>query len=337
MTRNETFVYAIARLKAMENRFLDRSIFQRMIESEDAQTTLKVLGETSYAKWFSSSEADISFDKVLDLELQGFYDEVEKFVPDSSLILLFRLPYDYHNVKVVLKSFISQRLGGEKRWDLLTPLGSISTDDLILAIETEDFGLLPYGLNALLPQCLSFWEQSRDMLEIERILDAHLFNSLVALSKKLPYDGIDHYVKNKIDAENIRAALRLKRANIDANKISGFFHEGGTYTADLLIRLIDEPLEGWQRILSFGDAVSALESLQEVHREAEMLVQLERVLDDFLTKILDKCRYDAFSPEQILRHIHLKETEIKNLRIILVGKTSGVSGNVIRGLLRYVP
>ncbi|MDI9390209.1 MAG: V-type ATPase subunit, partial [Synergistota bacterium] len=138
MTRNETFVYAIARLKAMENRFLDRGIFQRMIESEDAQTALKVLGETSYAKWFSSSEADISFDKVLDLELQGFYDEVEKFVPDSSLILLFRLPYDYHNVKVVLKSFISQRLGGEKRWDLLTPLGSISTDDLVLAIETED-------------------------------------------------------------------------------------------------------------------------------------------------------------------------------------------------------
>ena len=91
-----SYVYAVARLRGMENRLLDTSFLSRLMESPTLDDALKALAETSYAQWFGKA-AETGFDRAIDDEMLATCRELEQFVPDTGLITLFRMPYDYHN------------------------------------------------------------------------------------------------------------------------------------------------------------------------------------------------------------------------------------------------
>ncbi|HSH26558.1 MAG TPA: V-type ATPase subunit, partial [Wenzhouxiangella sp.] len=69
MVPSERYGYAVARLRAMETRLLDSSVLQRLIDSEDLDGALKVLGETTYSSWLVDMKSNANFDKVIDSEL----------------------------------------------------------------------------------------------------------------------------------------------------------------------------------------------------------------------------------------------------------------------------
>jgi V/A-type H+-transporting ATPase subunit C len=125
----------------MEPLLLDAPIYQRMMEADGLGAALKILGETNYARWMSGD--DVRYDSVLESELESSFNEFASFVPDGELIDIFRVPYDFHNVKVLLKSVFKARSGGKRRYDLMTSLGSIPPGDLSSKIESEEYGLLP--------------------------------------------------------------------------------------------------------------------------------------------------------------------------------------------------
>jgi len=79
-----------------------------------------------------------------------------------------------------------------------------------------------------------------------------------------------------------------------------------------------------------GSILNDIEELDESH----ILPEVERRSDKLISDYLNKYQYDPFAPEQIVRYLWLKETEVRNLRIILVGKASGVEKDMIKGLLR---
>jgi len=134
-----SYMYAVARLRAMENRFLDASFFSRLIESATLEDALKSLNETVYAQWIAAS-SEAGFDKLIDSELIAACEDLARFVPDKELLDIYRMPYDFNNVKVILKSLFKVREGGERRYDLLSKMGSVDTESLIMAIEGEEYG-----------------------------------------------------------------------------------------------------------------------------------------------------------------------------------------------------
>lgn len=332
----ERYGYTVARLRAMENRLLEDSVLQRLIDSEDLDSTMKVLGETPYSSWLMDLKSNSEFDKAIEAELDYVYSELSKFVPDQQLVELFRLPYDFHNVKVLLKSQILLKQGGERRFELLTNLGSIDTDDLILAIESEDYRFLPYGLHTELPRAILSWEQSHDLLEIEKSIDNLLFSQLRKISEKTGVHAVKDWLKGKIDAENIRNIFRLKRMDLDVSEISSFLHDGGWVSKERLVGMVGEPVESWSKVLSFADVGNVIYKVQDITDMSTLVVQAEKVLDEYTGTLLSKAKYDAFSPESVLYFLWQKEMETKNLRIILVSASNNTDKDSVRGLLRNV-
>lgn len=336
MSQQDAYGYAVARIRAMENRFLDASVLQRMIDAEDLATALKILGETSYSSALTSHVSDQDFDKMLEFELQAIYKEVESFIPNKKLLDLLRYQYDFHNVKVLIKSVFNVATGGEKRWDFLTSLGSYPVDTLINDIELEEYKFLPFGLNNLIPECISIWEQSRDVLEVERLLD----NRMYALMKEIAFD-LDipealNWIRTRIDGENIRSLLRLKRFNFDATRALSFMHCGGKIDTGMLVSLIVEPFESWKRSLEFTEFGKGISSIDGTVPFSEMILLLEKFLDDFYLDKLASSRFSSNAPENILAYLWHKEMEVKNVRMILVAKTSGGDKEQLRRLLRNV-
>ena len=213
-----SYMYATARLRAMENRFLDVSFFSRLIESATLEDALKSLGETVYAQWMASS-SETGLDRIIDSELLAACEDLARFVPDKELIDIYKMPYDFNNVKVILKSLFKAREGGERRYDLLSKLGAVDTENLIMLIEGEEYGFLPYELGDVIRRCLALWDQSKNSQQVEMTLDAHMFATMRAtaeeLDARLGTSNVVRWVEHKIDAENLRNAVRLQRMNYD--------------------------------------------------------------------------------------------------------------------------
>ena len=100
-----SYVYAVARLRGMENRLLDASFLTRLMDSPTLDDALKALAETSYAQWLGKAD-ETGFDKVIDNAMLATCGELGQFVPDSALLTLFRMPYDYHNVKEIGRAHV---------------------------------------------------------------------------------------------------------------------------------------------------------------------------------------------------------------------------------------
>lgn len=336
MAPKERYGYAVARLRALENRLLDESVLQRMIDSDTLEAAVKVLGETPYSAWLMELKSPQEFDKAIEAELQHAYAEAETFVPAPELASLLRLVYDVHNVKTLLKSQFLAASGEKRRLELLTSLGNIDTDKLVLAIEGEEYWELPYGFSQAVPEALAVWEQSHNALAVEKILDDVYFKALLTVAGKLDMAQVTAWVRSRIDGENLKTLLRLSRIDIEHGAIPGFLHEGGFLPVNRLTPLVTEPVENWARMLAFADIGALLAPFSEGENFNALLVQYEKNLDNFITGVIAKSRYSAFEPANVVRYLWAKEIEAKNLRVVLVSVANGVEKDAIRGLLRDV-
>lgn len=337
MGQSERYGYAVSRLRAMESRLIEPSVLQRMLDSDDLSGALKVLGETSYVQWMTDGGGEGHFDRIVEAELDYVLREAGRFVPDSQLVDLYRLPFDFHNVKVVLKSLFLKSSGKTRRWELLSSLGTVPSDDLITAIESEDYRMLPFGLASIVPACLTLWDQSGALSEIERLIDAQLFQTMMVLARESSSEGVSDWIAARIDAENIRNLARLKRAGADLPKVRLFLHEEGHISVDQLLSIYSEPFEFWSRALAFTAVGPILINLSAKGSDLSvLLIEMERMLDDYVSSVIHAYRYSTFAPENVLRYIWMKEMETKNVRILLVGKSNGADKELLRGLLRHV-
>ena len=328
-----SYVYTVARLRGMENHILDTAFFSRLMDSAGIDDALKALGETSYSQWISQNGGN--FDKAIDSEMLATCEELKTFVPDKELLDIFRLPYDFHNVKVLLKGLFKVR-GGEsegRRYDLLSKLGTIDAEELTNAIETEEYGFLPYGLTDLIPQCWQLWDATKNAQAVELLIDHQMFRAMLGVAEGLKMPEIVQWVKSRIDAENLRSAVRLSRMKYDSTKALPFFHDGGNIRADDMARLLNEPQETWSRLLSHTDIAGVLGALQESGDMKAALSDVSKSLDDYLIRVLDGAKYSMDAPANVLLYLLTKEAETRNMRVALVCVAGGLDRDFGRRLL----
>jgi V/A-type H+-transporting ATPase subunit C len=247
------------------------------------------------------------------------------------------MPYDFNNIKVILKSLFKARENGERRYDLLTGLGAVDAEKFIMLMEGEEYGFLPYGLGDVIRRCLALWDQSKNSQQVELILDAHMFETMRATAKeldaRLETPGIACWVEHRIDAENLRNAVRLQRMNYDHASALPFFHKGGTIGPDILAKLMGEPLETWSKPLSHTGIGVALEPAQDKTDVQSVLSEISKALDDYLIRVLEKAKYNASAPENVILYLLRKDEEARNLRIALVCVANGLNREFARRLL----
>jgi V/A-type H+-transporting ATPase subunit C len=330
-----SYVYAVARLRALENRFLDAAFFSRLIDSATLEEALKSLGETVYGQWISGS-APSAFDRIIDSELIACCEDLERFVPDRALLDIYRMPYDFNNVKVVLKSLFKVREGGERRYDLLSRLGATDPEKLIMAFEGEEYWLLPYGIGDLIPRCWTLWEQTKNTRDIELLLDGAMFAAMKKTAETLGMPEVVRWVECRIDTENIGNAVRLARMNADPAASLSFFHNGGTIRPADAARLLGEPLESWGKALAHTGLGAAFEGLQQDRSDTQSaLCEISKALSARLIRVLEKAKYSASAPENVILYLLQKEEEARNLRIALVCVANGLNREFARRLLSY--
>ena len=124
-------------LAARETKMLSAERMERMIDAPTNEEAAKILEECGYGDLSGLSAKDAG--AALEAHIAALFDEVEGMVPEAQLVQLFRLKYDYHNAKALIKA---QAMGVECG-AILSQRGTVAPQKLLTAFLEEDYRDIP--------------------------------------------------------------------------------------------------------------------------------------------------------------------------------------------------
>ena len=327
--KEDQYAFPCAIIRANEKTLLDPAALDRVLESDQIDQAMNVLAEFGYGdgKELASPR---DFEKVLRAELDRVYSLVFSIVPDKEEIELFLLPNDYHNAKVLLKS---EFLGIDAA-PLLVDTGTVAAEKLSDAVRERNYIFLSAEMKEGLLEAAEVFSKGRDPQEIDIILDKACYKDMYRRAELTENDFIIGYVRLLIDIMNVNTFIRLREIGRPVEFFKKVFLIGGDIEERVFAASYEE---GYQQL---ADKLAPF-GFREVFAQGAVMVQnegkytlLEKLCDDMRMKYIRDARYVSFGIEPVCGFLIAKESEIKNLRMILTGMLAGTAKEVTKERLR---
>lgn len=326
------FTQVIPRIRVLETRLLDKAKIDRMIDSNSAQEALKVLQETEYVNVMANVKRAEDYEKMLSSELKRVYHEAYDMSPLKSLVDIMSIKYDYHNIKVILKEMFLKKDFSH----MLIPVGMYEIAKLKVSIDTNsltDFNpIMRKGIEVVIED----FNAKNDPQRIDIILDKAMFKELLEIANALDDNFTRKYVETLIDLTNIKSLLRVKKQNKDREFFLSVVLDGGFIDRESLVALLNDNVQNIAGKLSYTNYSEVLKQGIEEYVATGSASLLEKLIDNYIMNMMKDAKMIAFGGEPLLSYIYAKETEIKVIRIIMVGMLNNITGEVIRERLRDI-
>ncbi len=329
---NMSFAQAVARLRVLETRLLNKVKIERMIDSASAGDVLKILQENEYASLMGNVKRAEDYNILLKEELKRVYSLMYKVSPDPIIVDIMSLKYDYHNIKVMLKG----RALDKNLSHMLIPVGTVKIEKLKFYMKAMEYKELNPKMREAIIEADKVYQELNDPQKIDIILDRHMYVDMLTKAKETKNDFIIDYVKSSIDFSNIKSIIRLKKQEKDVNFFNEVILNGGDIDSGVLLSSFNEPIENMATKFSSSKYGEVVRSGLEEYIKTGKLSSLEKLSENYIMKNLKAAKYVTFGPEPIFAYIAAKETEIKIIRIIMVGKLNNVDTPIIKERVREV-
>jgi V/A-type H+/Na+-transporting ATPase subunit C len=326
------FTQAVSRIWVLETRLLDKPKVERMIEATSANEVLRILNETEYSNVSANIKRAEDYEEILTTELKRIYDLVYEISPVKEVVKIMSLKYDYHNAKVLLK----EKVLGKDLTSMLIKLGNLDLQEIKRKIDSDNLKSLNGTLGRGVQEAMKVFEETKDPQKIDIIIDKYMYKELVEIKDSLNYKFIDNLVKAMIDSTNIRTLLRIKKQNKGRDFAEEVIVDGGVIDKSKLIALLNESPENIMSKLQSTIYSDLIKEGFEGYIATESASLLEKLSDNYIMELMKDSKLVTFGPEKILSYIYAKETEIKVIRIIMVGKLNNIAEEVIRERLRDI-
>ena len=137
----------------------------------------------------------------------------------------------------------------------------------------------------------------------------------------------------KIDAANLRSLVRTIRMGKNADFLQGVLFEGGDIDPDAVLKISANGGSGMTELYGPTRFQAAAEAGAEALRGGA-LTRFEKLCDDAVGDYLAGAQFVPFGEAPLLGYLAARETEYTNLRILLLGRSTGLPADVIRSRLR---
>lgn len=333
------YMYASARIAALENRMVGKERVNALLEAKGRAEVMARLGELGEAyRLPASAEGGTALDgetvsaateEMLSAILRGAFADVRDSVPDAEVYRYFSYPYDCNNVKALLKCSIR----GADPEGMLFDFGSVSVDDLKVAMQEGKYDLLPPAMAEGIIQAKETFAKTGDPQLIDAILDKACYADMLASAEDTGSSTLVGWVKTKIDLVNVMICvriLRMKRGEAGKLFMKEALLDGGALEKSFFETVYDGGEEAlWKGLMnqyySFVRAVDASD---------KSLAAIERCADDYHMRLVRDDARVPFGVEVAGGYLLGCETAVKNIRIILAAKDAGLSAEVIRERVR---
>jgi len=324
------YVYAVSRIRAIERKMLSLAQLERMIEAKSPAEALKVLVEANYG-YSSNDKRTVDFEQMLQEEQEKVYKLLVEMALDMGEFDWYYIKNDYHNLKVYLKAEFSQQ---DVNATFLAKPSLLPADALAAMLRERDFRNLPDPMQVSVEACLDAFNKTFDPQVIDIILDKGLYSHMLVLAKKLNNDFVTKLVTMMIDLANIKMVLRAQLIGKPWDFIERFLVPGGEIDFSLFAQQMQLDLNQIVKVYAATAYAQLITDSLRIFQQTQSLAGFEKLSDNYLMSWLKRSKYAIFGIEPLVTYLLAKETEIKNVRIIMVGKINNLAQDVIRERLR---
>ena len=344
------YPYAVTRIRAMRIKLFPRDAYPRFMNMSLDEITRKI-GESEYKQDIDELSREYSgvnlIEHALNRNMAASFQKVLKITEGElhELVLEYLRIFDIEDIKTILRGKknnipedqILQTLvtGGVLRYTFLSGLVSRSIEEIIASFNDS-----PYG------PILSQYDGT-NLPTVENELDKFYYGNLF---EAVGYPGsadrkqFDQFVRREIDIKNLSLLLRIKKYEaiesaaspenkcVVENLSSMIIPHGLALDTDKLKDLCYDDFIEAIRSTPYWDAVGPI--LDTADLKSVSLTGVEARLTKYnLTKATENSRRFLLSIIPILEFIIYKNNEVRNLRIIIRGKSVGLDNDLIKDRL----
>lgn len=321
------YAFATGRIRALEAKLLNRAHYQRLLDAADAGEAWRTLVELGYTR---AAERKLDeYEDVLTSALRDLYALVTVLSPTPERTMWLQRRYDFHHLKVYLKAKL---VGEDPTEGVLDGVGAIPPKLIEVSVGTGVWGELPGELAAAGQRALREYESARQAQIIDTVIDQELFKYLHAVTSGHPF--AETLVALWADLLNLRSVVRMKLLERARTSVSRVLVPGGSVEDSRLLALLDSSVETWADELRHTPYSDVLSRGLAYLVEKKSLALFEKLSDDFVMEFLKRAKLTLYGAEPLIAYALAKETELKNIRIILVGKLNGVAKEILAERLR---
>ena len=322
------YLYGSARIRSLESSLIGRERIEVLLGTKDFAALTEKLREFG-VEWKRDPETGtILCEETLLSRLREAYRETQTLCEDDSALRLWLYPYDCNNLKVAIKCFSR----GIDPVSMMFDFGTVSAEETVKMVQTGDFSPLPTAMREAAEEATAEYAKTRNPQMIDLILDRACYRDML-----MAVQGRDFALKlvqKKIDLTNLMMCVRILRMKSgEAGKmlLSEALLAGGTLTHE---QLLDWFLGGeeflWERM-----SYSSYDRLARTVRESDgSLTAVERNVDDAWMQEIKTALYIPYGTEVLIAYLLARETEVRNLRILLAGKEAELPAQIIRERIR---
>ena len=305
--RDTDYLVISARVKSLETRLLTEERLEQILEAKTGEEAAKLLQEWGYPQLDAARPE--TMDAALAAVREDTMADLAEGMPDKRYLELFKIKYDYHNVKALLKAEVM----------------GVPADHMLM-----DMGRVPAADLAEARQVL---ETTRDPQLSDIVLDRAAYRDMADLADATGSAFLRGYVAVQIDAVNLRTAVRTLRMGKGTDFLLGVLLEGGEISPDAVLKAASGGGTGLRDLYGATRFRTAAEAGTDA-LSGGPLTEFEKRCGDAVGEYLAGARYVPFGEAPLVGYLAARETEYTNLRIVLMGRAAGIDPAVIRTRLR---
>ena len=320
------YIFLSTRIKAMERGLLSQERIERMLDAPTVEEAAKVLTECGYSEMEEITANEL--ERVLGEQQQKVMSDLSSGAPDRNLVDIFKLRYDYHNAKVLVKA---EALETEQD-QLLQGGGRYDPEALATDFRREDLSRCTDWFRRGIARAREILGSTGDPQQADFILDRAYFEEMSAIAADTDSKFLRDYVALAIDVANLRSCVRAARLGKGADFLNQVLVNGGSVSVRNLAMARGDELGNLFRLGSLSEA--AAEGASKSAPGSGSLNEFERLCDNAVMSFLSDGRRVPFGAEPIIGYIFAREAETTAIRTIISGRMAGLDGNTIRQRLR---
>jgi V/A-type H+-transporting ATPase subunit C len=321
--KDTDYLFLSAALRSRERELLDRSHVDRMLHAASLAESAQVLTELGYPPFDPSSEGSLN-EAVAQVRSEMFR-ELEQKMPDKGILDVFKLKYDYHNLKTLIKS-----RGADVR-RLLLDAGRVRADELVSKLQqTGKWSFLPPVPAAAAEEAARVLAETGDPQRSDFLLDKAYFSELSAMAGATNCGFLMDYVRTLIDAANLRSIVRTLRMHRVGTFLQQVLFEGGSVAVNRILADVNDGVAALYR----ATPLAAAAELGQEAVSGSSLTAFEKACDNAVLAKAATSRSVPFGPEVPIGYVVARENDFTSARIILTGLMAGLDADTIRERLR---
>ncbi len=312
-------------LRAREPKLLNNERAERMLDAASFEDAAKILTDCGYPDMSQMTASEV--EHALAEHRSEIFEELGRLSPDRELVDVFKLKYDYHNAKAIIKA---EAMGSDAK-RLLSDAGRVSAAELLELYHAEHYSQLPPTFGKAVAEARSVLARTANPQLSDFVLDKAYFEELKAAAEKLSNAFLRGYAAVLSDSANLKSAVRTLRMGKNQDFLAEVLVDGGEIEPRRIIAAADK--EGLAALY----AHTALEKAAQLGAEAlsgGSMTDFERACDNAVNTALRAAKLVSYGPEAVVAYLAAVEGEIQAARMILTGRLAGVKPQVIRERLR---